>query len=475
MQCGGQGIYLWFLTRELAKQGFEIDVLVGPPYPDDMPFARSVTRLPNQSHWAKWFTGDYAGMIPATRPLAALSPLNFYELAASRLGFLPEPFAFSWRAFRELSKRARHGERWDLVHDVQCLGYGLLALRALGLPMVSTVHHPLTVDRRASFVRDETLTDAVGTMQFYPIGMQAFVARQIDRVLTSSQASAGAIVDDFGVPAERVTNVWNGIDTDLYCPNPATAANSRELLCVGRSSDPNKGIRTLIEALAKLPDDVTLTLVDDDTPGNSARKWARDCGVGERVQIAGRVSAEELVGLYRRAALVVVPSRYEGFGLPAVEAMACGTPVVACAAGALPEVLRLTGGGCLVPRDDPEAMAAAIRSLIDAPQRLALLARSARERVVETLSWEKVAAATAAVYAELLEERRGRPTRIATSESSGARRARESSADRHTRASDSGMRVTHFDQPGMPHSIDTPSTVSSSSEREACSRINASS
>jgi len=115
-----------------------------------------------------------------------LMPLRFYELAASYLGFLAAPFAFSVRAFREMAARIRAGARWDLVHDVQCLGWGLLGLRALGLPLVTTVHHPLTVDRRASFVRDTNLREAIGSMAFYPIGMQSFVARRLDRVFTSS-------------------------------------------------------------------------------------------------------------------------------------------------------------------------------------------------------------------------------------------------------------------------------------------------
>ena len=94
---------------------------------------------------------------------------------------------------------AGRGERWDIVHDVQCLGWGLLALRAMGLPLVTTVHHPLTVDRRASFARDENLREAIGTMAFYPIGMQRFVAQRLDRVLTSSEWSADQIVRDFAV------------------------------------------------------------------------------------------------------------------------------------------------------------------------------------------------------------------------------------------------------------------------------------
>ena len=143
------------------------------------------------------------------------TPLRLYELAASFHGCLAEPFAFSVRALRELSARLRRGERWDIVHDVQCLGWGLLALRAMGLPLVTTVHHPLTVDRRASFARDEDLREAIGTMAFYPIGMQRFVAQRLDRVLTSSEWSPAQIVRAFAGAPERACSVYNGPDTEL--------------------------------------------------------------------------------------------------------------------------------------------------------------------------------------------------------------------------------------------------------------------
>ncbi len=419
MACGGQGIYLWFLARELARLGIEVDVVVGPPYPDEMPFALRVQRVPNQEYWAKWFTSDYAGMLPANNRLGALSPLNLYELGASRLGFLPEPFAFSLRAFRAIAARLRLGERWDLIHDVQCLGYGVLGLRALGLPVVTTIHHPLTVDRRASFIRDESLSECIGSMQFYPIGMQSFVARNIDRVFTSSEESARTIVTDFGVRPRRIRNVLNGIDTELYRPNPSLERNANELLCIGRSTDPNKGIKTLIHALALLPPSLHLTLVDSDSPDNEVFAWAREVGVADRLRVTGRLEVEQLVELYCRATVAVVPSRYEGFGLPAVEAMACGTPVVACRGGALPEIMRLTGGGILVEKDRPEALAAGIRSLVDHPEQRAQLGQRARSRVEAHLSWPRVAAATLEGYAEVLAERRGRPTRAITSDRLG--------------------------------------------------------
>lgn len=408
MQCGGQGVYLWFLARELARLGHEVEVFVGPPYPDPMPFAEAVEELPNRMHWARWFTRDYAGMVTPERPLASLSPLDLYEMGASRLGFLPEPFAFSVRAMRRLAQRLRAGARWDLVHDVQCLGYGLLGLRSMGLPVVTTVHHPLSVDRRASFIRDTTFTDALGTMQFYPIGMQSFVARRLDRVLTSSEESARTIARDFRVDPGRIANVWNGIDTDLFSPDPGVARSESELVCVGRASDPNKGIRSLIEAMAKLPRRVRLTLVDSDHPDNPVFEWARSAGLGDRLDVVGRVSTEELVRLYRRATLVVVPSRYEGFGLPAVEAMACGAPVVACAAGALPEVMEVGGGGVLVPRDRPEALAKGALQLLEQPETLRELGARARARIVGTFSWRPVAEATVGVYRDVLAGRRRR-------------------------------------------------------------------
>jgi glycosyltransferase involved in cell wall biosynthesis len=301
-----------------------------------------------------------------------------------------------------LSKHLREEGGFDLVHDVQCLGYGLLGLRALGLPVVTTVHHPLTVDRRASFIRDESFEDALGTMKFYPVGMQSFVARRLDCVLTSSEASARQIVQDFGVRPERIRNVRNGLDTELFSPDPKVERKESELLCIGRSADPNKGIRTLIQSLARLPAHISLTLVDDDSPENQVRRWAREVGVQDRLRLTGRVATPALISLYRRAALVVVPSRYEGFGLPAVEAMACGTPVVATRAGALPEVIDLTGGGVLAERDDPDSLAQAIRTLLENTEARALMAKRGREQVVENLSWPRIAATTANVYAETI-------------------------------------------------------------------------
>jgi len=423
MVSGGQGIYLWFLARELARLGHRIDVIVGPPYPDPMPFAASVRELHDERFWGKWFSRDRSLLLPRPQPLRIFEPLNFWSFGATWFGFLPEPFAFSVRALRCVAARLEAGERWDLVHDVQTLGWGLLGLRALGLPLLTTIHHPLSVDRRTSFARDRSLREALGTMTFYPVGMQAAVARRMDRVFTSSAASARQLEADFGIEPGRLRMVANGVDTELFRPDPSVARDPSEILCVGRASDPNKGVRTLIDALARLPEPARLTLVDEDHAENPARVRAAELGCSQRLRIVGRVATDELLTLYRRAALVVVPSRFEGFGLPAAEAMACETPVVATAAGALPEVVGRGGGGMLVPFDQPEALAKAIRTLLEQPQARLELGRRGRRGIEAAYSWPSVAAATAGIYAELLAERRGRPASSTTSASEGSRRA----------------------------------------------------
>jgi len=425
MHSGGQGVYLWHLARELARSGHEVHVFVGPPYPDPMPFAKRMVALPNPRLWGKRFDPDPVALLPRPNPFRIFEPLNFYELGATWFGFLPEPFAFSVRAFHSLVSTLREGARYDVVHDIQSLGYGLLAVQALGLPVVTTVHHPLSVDRRSSFARDRTMREALGTMEFYPVGMQAFVARRLDAVLTSSRTSAGQIRRDFRVRPERLRMVWNGIDTEWFRPRPEVARSTSELVCVARASDPNKGVATLIRALARLPHEVTLTLVDEDHAEHEGRRLARAIGCADRLRVVGRVSRADLVRLYSRATLVVVPSLYEGFGLPAAEAMACGTPVVASAAGALPEVMAVGGVGTLVPPGDAEALAKAIAELLAAPEARSSLSARARPRIEAAFSWPRVAEATASVYREIVEFRRarGRPASRTTSASDGTRRA----------------------------------------------------
>jgi glycosyltransferase involved in cell wall biosynthesis len=394
--CGGQGVYLYFLSRELARMGHSPTILVGPPDPWPMPWART---LPVES-LNLW--GVRKNFLPQASPWRIFRPLNFFEFAATRFGFFPEMLIFSVRALRAL-ERIFPREGFQVFHDVQSLGYGLLLVKRFRRPLVTTVHHPLTIDFQHSLERDRNFKEKYYTVVFYPLGMQGRVIRRCDRVLTSSRETARQIEEAFRVSRDRIRNVANGLDTEFFRPGNGTPRGSQRVLFVGNTDDPKKGARYLLQALTLLPEKVNLTIVDEGGPAKTyAPDLVQKLGIFGRVTFTGKLSPENLRREYHSAQVTVVPSLYEGFGLPAAESMACGTPVVATSAGALPEVVGEDGAGILVPPRDAKALAMAIRQVLEDRGQRERMAKAGRERVENLFSWRKVAERTVEVYRELL-------------------------------------------------------------------------
>lgn len=375
--------------------GHSVTILTGPPEPWPMPWARTIA-VESLNLW-----GVRKNFLPPSDPWRIFHPLNFFEFTVTRLGFFPEMLIFSIRALRIL-ERIFPIERFEIFHDVQSLGYGLLLLKRFRRPLVTTVHHPLTVDFHHSLERDRNFKEKYYTVVFYPLGMQGRVIRRCDRVLTSSRETAGEIRRSFGVAEDKIRNVANGLDTDFFRPAGGKPRDPHRLLFVGNTDDPKKGILYLLRAMDRLPEKVTLTIVDDGAPVKTyAPGLVRKLGLTRRVTFTGKVSPEDLREQYIRAGATVVPSLYEGFGLPAAESMACGTPVVAARAGALPEVVGENGTAVLVPPRDPQALSRAVLELLEDGGRRKEMARAARERVESLFSWRSVAERTVAVYEEL--------------------------------------------------------------------------
>jgi len=398
--CGGQGGYLYFLSRELARLGHSLTILVGSPEPWPMPWAE-VIQVENLNLW-----GVRKNFLPPFAPWRIFHPLNFWELAATRLGFFPEMLIFSIRALVLLKKIAPQ-RKFAVFHDVQSLGYGFLLAKRFRLPLITTVHHPLTIDFQASWERNRSFKEKYYTVVFYPLGMQRRVIRHYDRVITSSRESAREIQRAFGVSARKMRMVYNGLDAEFFHPMNGEPKKPQTLLFVGNTDDAKKGIHYLLRAMTLLPDSVTLTVVDEGLPVKTyAPELARKLGLNSRVIFTGRISAEKLRRFYNTAEVAVLPSLYEGFGLPAAEAMACGTPVVATQAGALPEVVGEEGGGILVPPRDPRALAAAILKILREEELRKRMGVLGRQRVESLFTWPKVAERTVEVYKELINERR---------------------------------------------------------------------
>ncbi len=404
MYSGGQGIYLHHITRELVALGHEVHVIAGPPYPDVVDGVR-VHKLINYSVYRLLETERF--FFFGRDPLSFFHPINFYEMATSRMGMFSVMAAFSFRAYQKLRHLAeRH--QFDIVHDVQGLGYGTLLTRANGLPVVANIHHPLQVDRENSVRQAQTVSDKIKWIRFYPFFMQEIVARRMDRIITGSENSAAVVARLFSLRPERIAVIYDGVDTDTFHPLETPREPGR-LLYVGNSDDRNKGARYLIEALALLKDrqDLRLTVVDRPI-AFLVPSLAQQLGVADRVTVTGRLSVEELHQLYNRAQMLVSPSLYEGFGLPAAEAMSCGTPVLATTAGAFPEVIEDGVSGLLVPPADARALADGIERVMSDSDLRERLGAEGRRRIVDHFSWRQTGVRTQALYQEVRAERAGR-------------------------------------------------------------------
>ena len=423
MYSGGQGVYTAQVTRELARLGHDVHLVVGPPWPETDP-AVTVHRVPSYSVYRLLETQRFFFYGRSARSF--FHPLNFYELATSRAGQFSVMSAFSWRAFmkwREL--QARH--HFDIVHDVQVLGYGSLMIHASGMPMVANIHHPLSIDRMNQVRQAQRAGMKIRKIMFYPFFMQEVVARRMDRIITGSLNSRASVQRAFALPDERITSIHDGVDTHVFRPL-GLQRRADGLLYNGNSDDRNKGARYLLEACALLRDrGIGFHLTFVDRPGaEMAPRMVDDLRLQDRVTFTGRLRTDDLVRAHNEAAVFVSPSLYEGFGLPAAEAMACGTPVVATTAGAFPEVIADGETGTLVQPADAVALADAIAKLLADPQRRAQMGAAGAQRIERHFSWKVCAEKTAALYEEVLRARsrsRGIGLTLSATEVDGVRRA----------------------------------------------------
>lgn len=392
---GGQGVYVRHLSKALADLGHHVEVISGQPYPVLDERVRLV-ELPSLDTWNDQFPARMPGLWELKHWT------DFVEVTSFSLGAFPEPLAFSLRAWNHL--RRRTGD-FDIVHDNQSLGYGLLGIQRI-LPLLGTVHHPIAIDRRLELEHATSRYKRLTLRRWYGFTrMQARVARRLRRIVTVSESSRRDIELEYGVPRSRVHIVPVGVDTDLFRPIPGVERVPGRLITTASADVAMKGLRFLLEAMAKLRADRDVSLV----VVGKAKENGRTAGTLDRLGLEGAVEFvsglpdQRIYELYSEADLAVVPSLYEGFSLPAIEAMACGVPVVATTGGALPEVIGADGvTGYLVPPGDPEALARKIAVALDDPAGRTRVGAAGRQRVVEQWSWRVTAERTVDQYRALL-------------------------------------------------------------------------
>ena len=392
---GGQGVYTRHLTKALADLGHSVEVFGGQPYPvlDDR---ITMHKLPSLDI----FNDTYPGRVPAYWEIKTWP--DVVETARFMTGQFSEPLAFSKRALRTLTPRVND---FDLVHDNQCLGWDILKIEKL-IPTIVTLHHPITKDRELEMSHAPSRWKRRSVGRWYSfVDMQGKVASKMPRIVVVSENSITDINKDMGVSRERMRLVPVGVDPDLFKPQPHIARQPGRLITTASADVALKGLSYLLEAMAVLRKDrdIRLTIIGKPRPGHSM-DLIDSLGLRPHIDFVSGVTDERIVELYAEAELAVVPSLYEGFSLPAIEAMSTGICLVATDGGALPEVTGTHNETVLqCPAANAEALATVIAAGLDSAELRARIGEAGRQRVISRWTWKHCAELTVEQYREVLD------------------------------------------------------------------------
>jgi glycosyltransferase involved in cell wall biosynthesis len=394
---GGQGIYTRHLTRELTALGHQVTVLSGQPYPV-LDAGVDLVEVPSLD----LYRSPDPFRVP--RPSELGSWIDVLEYGVTTTATFAEPLTFSLRAARLLRAAP---DTVDVIHDNQCLGYGLLQMQRAGLKVLGTIHHPITVDRRLESEHAPTPWKRFTKRRFYAFTtMQSRVARRLERIITVSTNSLDDVVAGHGVDPSRLHVVNVGVDPDHFRPLPAVAPVPGRIMTTASADVAMKGLVFLVEALAKVRTerpDAHLVVIGRPKTDSAATAAVRRLGLGDVVRFVSDVSDQRIVELYGEAEVAVVPSLYEGFSLPAIEAMSCGVPLVATTGGALPEVVGADGETAItVPPGDADALAAGVLAVLGRPELRSTMGAAGRARVQRRYTWRITAERTVEHYRALV-------------------------------------------------------------------------
>ena len=393
---GGQGVYLKNLSRALCDLGHKVEVVSGPP---DPLLDRDISLI--QLPCLDLYNPEDPFRLPKIRELK--DPINLVEwLGVSTMGF-PEPFTFGLRAYQFLKQR---WHKYDIVHDNQSLSYGIWAINKF-VPTIATIHHPITIDRAVAIRTVSATWKKLKHLRWYSfIGMQKRVSRRLSHIITVSKSARDDISRDFKIPPDKFRIIPNGINTDLFYPIPEIPKEPNRFIVTNSADMPLKGLYYLLQAIAEVAKTraVKLTVVGSPKKNGGIIKLIRKLGIANLITFTGRIDDHQFVREYAKSMAAIVPSVYEGFGLPAGEAMACAVPVISTTGGALPEVVG--DAGILVPPADFMALATAIHSLLDQPEMAQHLGRAGYSRVQKQFTWQKAAEKTVVAYREAIGDHR---------------------------------------------------------------------
>jgi len=391
---GGQGIYVKYLSKALYDLGHEIDVFSGPPYPDLDPKINLV-KVPSLGLYEK------RSKFYDVNPLMLLNPINLFEWLSVNSGGFPEPYTFGKRIKKILKQNLN---KYDVIHDNQSLAYELLFFQKKK-PLVTTIHHPISLDLAYQLQSTNDIFLKLLMRRWHSfLVMQKFVAKRLKKIVVPSNSSMEDIKEEFHVDKNKMERVMNGIDLNVFYPDSKIQKIPFRLVTVASADVPLKGLDYLLNALSDLAEvysDISLSIIGEQKKGGHTERLIKKLNLEKRVNFFSNLTQEDLRKTYCEAELAIIPSLYEGFGFAAIEAMACGVPLISSSGGALPEVIKDTG--IIIPPKNVKEIYNSVDYLLSSPHIAKELAEKGLQRANSKFSWAAIAKKLEKVYYKEIE------------------------------------------------------------------------
>jgi len=391
---GGQGIYIKHLSKALKGLGHEVSVLSGPPYPE-LDQSIELIKIPSLGLFE---TEDRMKKFNLN---LFFNPIDFYEWITVMTGGFPEPYTYGKRVLRYLRENQKE---FDIILDNQSLSGSLLSIQKI-YPLAVTIHHPITKDYKLEMESASNWKEKLSSTRWHNfLPMQKRVVPRLQNIICVSQPSKEDVINEFLAAKDNIRVIPNGIDINTFKPSGLTKELNFRIVTTASADIPLKGLRHLLSALPRIIGKfplTTLTVIGKSPKKSKLNKIIDDLELEDRIIFKSGVSEEEIVEIYHRSDLAVIPSLYEGFGFGAGEAMACGIPLISTDSGGLKQVI---GDAALkIKPGSVEEIEEGILKLFNEDELRTQLAIKGRKRMEEMFDWNIAAKNYAGFFEEIIQ------------------------------------------------------------------------
>ncbi len=380
---GGQGVYVKDISYNLNQMGHKVDVISGPPYPN-LDSRINLIKLPGLNLFETFSFKDrlYKFFKKKNKTLN-----DWYEFISVLFGGFPELKTFGDRANKFLIEN----NQYDIIIDNQSLSYGMLEIQKR-FPLIEIIHHPITYDFKHELAASKKIKYKISRYRWYSfLKMQKKVAPKLKSIISPSKSSKNGIIQEFNCKEETINIINNGLDANEFIPIKEIKRIPFRLITTASADVPLKGLDYSLKALEILKKEfpeIHLVVIGAPKKNGHTERLIKKLKIKEIITFKSNLTKKEIAEEYSKSSISIVSSLYEGFGYPVIEAMSCGTPLIATNISSIPELVG--GYATLIDPKNYEAIAGSIRKILSDYESFQKIAVRGREHVVKTFNWDKI-------------------------------------------------------------------------------------